>query len=247
VGQMQTYTFNFDDHDSILHGLRLGFILAREFPACGLQGYTRSMRRVLLGLILCGVPAIGQVEMHLTFPFLEKVIAEQAFTEDGRRYVKGAKGNKCSFAYLEKPRIGEANGQLEVRAKFSGRSAMNVLGQCVGLGDSFGVVILMTPYAEKSVLKVREVEVTSDGRRGVYARSVCRALAESIPKMLVRDLGPDFKRVLESPVESFPFARAVDEVSVSEITVSPKDVVLRCEWWFGGRQKKGRSARSAPA
>ena len=36
-------------------------------------------------------------------------------------------------------------GRLRIRAKFTGRSALNVIGQCVGLGGAFPVVVTATP------------------------------------------------------------------------------------------------------
>jgi len=172
------------------------------------------------------LPAFAQVELHLTFGVLQKVIGAQVFTEDGRRYVKGSKEKRCSFAYLENPRVGEADGRLLVRAKFSGRSALTVLGQCVGVGDSFDVLIRMTPYAEKSLLRLREVEVASDGKKGIYARAVCKALAETIPRVLVYDFGPDFKRALEAEQPGVPFKKSVDKMTVQGIRVSKEALVL---------------------
>ena len=180
-------------------------------------------------LLLLGAawPALAQVELHLTFGVLQKVIGAQVFTEDGRKYVKGGKDKRCSFAYLENPRVGEADGRLVVRAKFSGRSAMTVLGQCVGLGDSFDVVVRMTPYAEKSLLRLREVEVTSDGKRGMYARAVCKQLAATIPRVLVYDFAPDFKRALEAEQPGVPFRKSVDDLVVQAMSVSKEALVLQ--------------------
>ena len=45
------------------------------------------------------------------------------FTDDGRRYVRGNRDAKCSYAWLEKPQIGGYEGKLIVRARFTGRSA----------------------------------------------------------------------------------------------------------------------------
>ena len=180
-------------------------------------------------LLLLGTawPALAQVELHLTFGVLQKVIGAQVFTEDGRKYVKGGKDKRCSFAYLENPRVGEADGRLVVRAKFSGRSAMTVLGQCVGLGDSFDVVVRMTPYAENSLLRLREVEVTSDGKRGMYARAVCKQLAATIPRVLVYDFAPDFKRALEAEQPGVPFRKSVDDLVVQAMSVSKEALVLQ--------------------
>ena len=91
---------------------------------------------LLLALVL---PSARAVELHLQFGALERMIAEAVFTQDGRRYVHNDKSNKCNFAYLEKPQIQGAGGRLRIRAKFTGRSALNVIGQCVGLGDAFMV------------------------------------------------------------------------------------------------------------
>jgi len=178
-------------------------------------------------LLLAAWPAAAQVELHLTFGVLQKVIGAQVFTEEGRKYVRGNKAKRCSFAYLEDPRVGESDGRLVVRAKFSGRSALTVLGQCVGMGDSFDVVVRMTPYAEKSILRIRDVEVVSDGKRGMYSRAVCKALAETIPKVLVYDFGPDFKKALEADQPGIPFKKTVDGFSVQAMSVSKEALVLQ--------------------
>ena len=178
-------------------------------------------------LLLATLPAFAQVELHLTFGVLQKVIAAQVFTEEGRKYVKGSKAQRCSFAYLENPRVGEADGRLVVRAKFSGRSALDVFSRCVGLGDSFDVVVRMTPYADKSILRLRDVEVASDGRNGMYSRAVCKALAETIPRVLVYDFAPDFKRALEAEQPGVPFPKKVDDLAVQSIRVSKDSLVLQ--------------------
>ena len=178
-------------------------------------------------LLATAWPALAQVELHLTFGVLQKVIGAQVFTEDGRKYVRGGKDKRCSFAYLENPRVGEADGRLVVRAKFSGRSAMTVLGQCVGMGDSFDVVVRMTPYADKSLLRLREVEVTSDGKRGMYARAVCKQLAATIPRVLIYDFAPDFKRALEAEQPGVPFRKNVDDLIVQAMSVSKEALVLQ--------------------
>lgn len=180
----------------------------------------------LLLALLAAWPALAQVELHLTFGVLQSVIGAQVFTEDGRRYVKGDKARRCNFAYLENPRIGQDSGRLVVRAKFSGRSALNVLGQCVGLGDSFDVIVRMTPYADKSTLRLRDVDVASDGKRGIYGRAVCKALADTIPRVLVYDFAPDFKRALESQQPGVPFKKTVDDFAVQSMRVSSEALVL---------------------
>ena len=52
------------------------------------------------------------------------MLAEQVFTQEGRRYVRGTKAAKCNYAYLEKPQMRGENGLLRIKANFSGRSAL---------------------------------------------------------------------------------------------------------------------------
>ena len=102
---------------------------------------TRMMR---LALVLLALPAVRAqaAELELRFAALERILAEQLFTQDGRHYVRGNKSTHCQFAYLEKPHIDADGDRLRVAARFSGRSALDLLGGCVGLGDSFDLVPL---------------------------------------------------------------------------------------------------------
>lgn len=168
----------------------------------------------------------AQVEIHLSYGLLQNIVAAQVFSEDGRKYVKGNKQEKCTFAYLENPRIAEAGGKIEVRAKFSGRSALNVLGQCVGVGDSFDATIRMTPYADKATLRLKDIEVSGGPKPGLYARRVCKALAETLPGVLIYDLAPDFKRALEAEQPGVPFRKSVDGVAVRAVRVSKESLIL---------------------
>jgi len=65
------------------------------------------------------------VELQIQYNALERMLAETVFTQDGRRYVHGDKNNKCNFAYLENPRVSGDTGRLTIRARFTGRSALN--------------------------------------------------------------------------------------------------------------------------
>lgn len=177
-------------------------------------------------LCFCALPAMAQVEIHLSYGLLQNIVAQQLFTEDGRKYVKGSKQDRCTFAYLEGPRIAESGGKVEVKARFSGRSSVNLFGQCVGLGDSFDATIRMTPYAEKSTLRLKDVEVSSGPRPGLYARRVCKALAETLPKVLVYDLEPEFKRALEAEQPGIALKKSVDGVVVRAVRAGKEALIL---------------------
>ncbi len=120
-----------------------------------------------LFLVLAVCRCAAAVELHIQFGALERMLTEQVFSQEGRRYVHGSKTNKCNFAYLEKPEVRGEAGRLLMKARFTGRSALNVVGQCVGLGDAFDVVITAMPVYRKGAIGLQEVKVASGGKSGL--------------------------------------------------------------------------------
>jgi hypothetical protein len=125
---------------------------------------------IRLALILLAAPAMA-AELELRFAALERILAEQVFTQDGRHYVRGNKSTRCQFAYLEKPHIDADGARLRVAARFSGRSAIDLLGGCVGLGDSFDLVMTATPVVRAGAIALKDVKVTTT-RESYYIRKV---------------------------------------------------------------------------
>jgi hypothetical protein len=156
----------------------------------------RSIARALVTLAVC-LPAAPGAELQLYFSALQRILAEQVFTQDGRMYVKNDARNKCNFAYLEKPAISADRGRLFVRARFSGRAAQNFFGRCIGLGDSFDVLIGALPVYRDGSLALNDVRVDSPGRDGFYIRKVRTAMAESLARSFKYNVGADAKRMLE--------------------------------------------------
>lgn len=108
-------------------------------------------------------------------------MAEQVFTQEGRRYVSGDRAHRCDYAYLETPRVGEWNGLLIIKARFSGRKAFDVLGRCVGLGDEIDLTIAATPVVKRGVLTLADVKVDTGGKNS-FSRRVSAALRDSLER-----------------------------------------------------------------
>jgi hypothetical protein len=142
-------------------------------------------------------PASSAVELHFHFGALERMLAEQVFTEEGRRYVRGDRSNRCNFAYLESPKIESDGQQLRIRAKFTGRSSLNLLGQCVGLGDAFPIVVAARPRYKDGDLRLEGVAAKSDGRTGFYIRRVCTGISSTLERDFRYPLEAEAKRLLE--------------------------------------------------
>lgn len=176
------------------------------------------MRALALALLLAA--HARAVELHIQFGALERMLSQQVFTEEGRRYVRGGKSNRCNFAYLESPKIESDGGRLRIRAKFSGRSSLNVLGQCVGLGDAFNVVVTARPQYKDGCLRLQEVAASSGDRSGFYIRRVCTALSGSLERDFKYPLEAEAKRVLEEG------GRELRGFKVPDVRVSGEALVL---------------------
>jgi hypothetical protein len=184
--------------------------------------------RLAAALLLAAslAPRARAVELHLSFGALERMLAEQVFTQEGRRYVRGDKSNRCNFAYLESPRVGGEAGRLRIRARFSGRTSLNMLGQCVGLGDAFDVVIDTRPQYKNGAIRLADVVVSSDGKTGFYIRRVCAALQASLGRDFAYPLENTARDLLENAGVQPGYKREMRNFTVPEIRVAPDAIVL---------------------
>lgn len=175
-------------------------------------------------------PAAAGADLRIQFSALQRLLAEQAFTTEGRRYVRGSKDSVCSFAYLERPTLGAApDGRLRIRARFSGRSALDVLGYCVGFGDDFDLSITAVPYYQGGAIKLKDVRVEPE-RNGVYAGRVCRALTASLPEQFAYPAASEAKRALEAAPGPNGYTRRLQRFDVTKLTVTPDALVLTVDF-----------------
>jgi hypothetical protein len=184
-----------------------------------------SVNRLFL-LAACSVLSARAVELHIQFNALERMLAETVFTQDGRRYVQGDKNNKCNFAYLEKPHVRGEAGRLVIRARFTGRSALNALGVCVGLGDAFNAVISTTPEFHDGNIVLAKVNAASEGKTGIYIRRVCTALSSSLGHSFKYPISDQFQKALEDPAIQPTYPRQLRNFNVPAIRVSDDALVL---------------------
>jgi len=186
----------------------------------------RRLLPALLVMPLCA-PA---VELHLQFGALERMLSDQLFTQDGRRYVRGSKTTKCNFAYLEKPKVQGDGGRLRIHARFTGRSAMNLLGGCVGLGDAFDLTIAATPQYRDGNIVLKDVVVTSDSKTGYYIRRVCEAMKASLGRDFRYPISVEAQKALEDPGNQPAYKRELKHFNVTDIQVTTDALVLAIDF-----------------
>jgi hypothetical protein len=186
-----------------------------------------------LSLILCCLVSQGSAagtEIAIHFTAIRKILAQLVFTQDGRKYLRGTPAAKCNYAYLENPQISGDSGMLRVSARFSGRSALDVFGKCVGLGDSFEASITALPYYEDGVLRLKDVQVVGKGRDGFYIRRVCSALAGSLRTQFKYRLLDDARLILERKQDGTAYGQEVVRFNVPSVRVTADAVVLTLDF-----------------
>jgi hypothetical protein len=162
-----------------------------------IQTAMRFARTALATLLF--IPwVLPAAELDLRFGALERIIGQQVFSQEGRLYVQGSASTKCKFAYIEKPHVGGENGFLRVMGRFSGRTALDVLGRCVGLGDSFDFTMLATPVVRDGALGLKDVNITTP-RDSFYIRKVREAMVSSIARGFRVDVQAQAHRLLDEP------------------------------------------------
>ncbi len=185
----------------------------------------RHQRLRLAALFLLTGLAAQATEIRLSFSVLERLLAQQLFTEDGRKYVKGSKTAKCNFAYLEHPKIWGKDGRLSIKARFTGKAAIDLMGRCVGTGDAFDLTVTGVPYFLNGNIAFKDVGIETS-RDGFYVRRVKVALRETLSKEFKYSLAGDAKRLMEQQDPGQPYQRKLVKFEVATIQVSNDALVL---------------------
>jgi hypothetical protein len=176
-------------------------------------------------LLLAAAGRSCAADIELKFDTLDRLIAQQVFTQDGRKYVRGTPATRCQFAYLEAPHLGAENGLLRVSARFSGRTAFDLLGGCIGLGDSFDLTIVAVPVVRDGAIAFKDVKVSTT-RDSYYIRRVREALTHSFTKDVKIDLKEQARKILEQTREGASYKAEMASFHLTEVRVTPDALVL---------------------
>jgi hypothetical protein len=182
----------------------------------------------LLLTLFAAVPSFA-AELELRYAALQRIIAEQVFTQEGRHYVRGDKTTRCQYAYLESPRIGADGDRLHVTAKFSGRSALDVFSRCVGMGDSFDLMVTAAPIARGGGIAFKDVKVTSV-KDSYYIRRVRAALQQSFSKDFKIEVRDQARALLEQSRDGGAFKQELAAFDLGDVRVTPEALVLVVEF-----------------
>lgn len=164
-------------------------------------------------------------DLEIRYSALERMVAAQMFTQEGRRYVRGNQAAKCQFAYLEAPKLSALGDRLQVAARFSGRSAMDLFSRCVGMGDSFNVTITAIPVPRKGAIAFQDTQVSTP-KDSYYIRRVRSAMMRTFDQDFKIEIRDQARRLLEQPASSALYQQELKDLDLNAIRVTPDALVL---------------------
>jgi len=188
---------------------------------------TRLLTRFAV-VCLFASPAFA-VDLEIRFGVLERLIGEQVFTVDGRRYVQGNKDEKCRYAFLEKPKLSAAGDRLQLKVNFTGKTALGMFGKCVGLGDAFELTVTAKPVARNGAIDFEQF-VVSTPRDSFYIRRVRTALVETLNKNFRLDIMQQARKLIEGPQQMGTFQQEIKDLSMSGVRVASDSLVLAIDF-----------------
>ncbi len=178
-----------------------------------------------LAALLAFASLAFSADLEIRYSALERMVASQMFTQEGRRYVRGSQAEKCQYAYLEAPKLSPAGGRLQVTARFSGRSAMDLFSRCVGMGDSFDLTITAVPVPRKGAIAFQDAQVSTP-KDSYYIRRVRSAMMRSFDRDFKIDIRDQARRLFEQPASGASYRQELKDLDLSAIRVTPDALVL---------------------
>ena len=184
------------------------------------------MRLAAIFLLLSTfIPAAFPADLEIRYSALERMVAAQMFTQEGRRYVRGNQAAKCQYAYLEAPKLSASGGRLQVAARFSGSSAMDLFSRCIGMGDSFALTITALPVPRKGAIAFQDTQVSTP-KDSYYIRRVRSAMMRSFDQDFKIEIRDQARRLLEQPASDAVYQQELKDLDLTAIRVTPDALVL---------------------
>jgi hypothetical protein len=186
------------------------------------------MRLAALALLLS---AVGQAaELRIYFTAVQKILSQQVFTQDGRKYVRGSAKSKCGFVFIDNPRLGESKGLLSLKTHVTARTGWELFGACIGPGDTFDLSIEGKPYYKDGAIRLGDVSVATVDKGSWYSRRIRDAFARNFPKYFEYKVYDDLKSTIEKGQPKGPFSLELGAMQVPRIRVMDDSVILELDF-----------------
>ncbi len=183
-------------------------------------------RALTMAAMLISAGDLQAAELRIYFTAVQKILSQQVYTQDGRKYVKGTAKSKCGFVYIDNPRLGEKNGLLSLRTRVTARTGWEIFGACFGPGDSFDLAIEGAPYYQDGSIRMKEIRVATVDRGTWYSHRIRDAFARNFPKYFEYKVLDDLRNTLEKGQPKGPYNLQLGTFQVPGIRVLNDSIIL---------------------
>jgi hypothetical protein len=153
-------------------------------------------------------------ELTIQNTAIQKMLMDELFIDKGRYNLLAQ--TACQYAYVDSPVVTLSQGRVRIKARVSGKLAVQVGDQCVGsTGDVVRVAISGRPTfsGEKLVLTdIKLDEVSNEAYRVLLQQF----LESAIPRAVEINVREGLQRVLATRQSTYEVA--VDQLSVTDLT-----------------------------
>ena len=182
----------------------------------------KTLRNIVLGFIaLCAgmlpgtsIAADAASELTIQNTAIQKMLMDELFIDKGRYHL--VQQTVCQYAYVDSPAVTLSEGRVRIKARVSGKLAVEVGEQCVGGGaDVVNVTISGRPTfsGEKIVLTDIKVDEVS---KEAYRLLLQQFLDSAIPRAVEINVREGLQRMLATRQSTYEVV--VNKLSVVDLT-----------------------------
>lgn len=197
----------------------------------------KSLARIAFGLFtiviaIAPAAAAGPLsELTIRNTALQKMLMNELFIDDGRYHLLPQ--TACQYAYVDSPAVTLSQGRVRIKARISGKVAMEVGDQCVGSrADVVQVTVSAKPSfaGERLVLTdIRVDEISNEGYRPLLQQF----LASAVPRAVTIDVREGLQRILADRQSTYDVL--VDRLAVTDIVAENNQLQLKLTFGLTAR------------
>ena len=170
---------------------------------------------VAFGTLPGASKAAGQAsELTIQNTALQKMLMDELFIDKGRYHLLAQ--TACRYAYVDSPAVTLSQGRVRIKARVSGKLAMEVGNQCVGsTGDVVRVAISGRPTFSGEKLVLTDIKVDEVSNEA-YRLLLQQFIESAIPRAVEINVREGLQRMLATRRSTYEVV--VDQLSVTELT-----------------------------
>ena len=170
---------------------------------------------VALGTLPGASKAAGQAsELTIQNTAIQKMLMDELFIDKGRYHLLAQ--TACRYAYVDSPAVTLSQGRVQIKARVSGKLAMEVGNQCVGsTGDVVRVAISGRPTFSGEKLVLTDIKVDEVSNEA-YRLLLQQFIESAIPRAVEINVREGLQRMLATRQSTYEVV--VDQLSVTELT-----------------------------